>query len=112
MKNVVKVINVALFLLLSILNIVFILEYGTNTDTILLTFAIVICLLVFLLGLIIPNKISVFIYRIGVRLFQKSSSIQIPVESEAKRIFKRRVWYWLVIVNFLMVMLLVSIFIS
>ena len=101
--------NIAVFLLLIVLNIVSATEYGTNNDDWFIVALAGLCFIFFVLGAISPGRSAKMIHKICTSLYKHSPAIQMPSEVETCRTFKRRMPFLLLTTNILLVLLLCSI---
>lgn len=100
MKNkLVTIINLLILVLLSTINVVFISKNGINNDSLIMLVFAIIFILLYIFGMLFPNIIVKFIHSISLKLYKNSENISVPVFTEAKRRFIRRLIYILIYCN-------------
>lgn len=104
-----KILNVLVSVLLVALNAVLLYKYGLNNDSLFIISLAVLCIFIFLLGIICPNKIVKSILNFLKKIYKNSDTINPPVEIEAKRTFLNRLKYILFLANILLSLSIVSI---
>lgn len=109
-KLVLTLINLLIFSLLIPLNVWLIIEKGLSNDGWLVIVLAGICLVIYVLGLIFPNKTVYLIHKISEKMYQNSTIVEIPSLSDAEKIFKKRLICLLITVNILLVLLIITFF--
>ena len=112
MKKALPVLNVFATVVLTVINVMCIVTHGLDNDGWLIVILAGICLCIYILGLVCPDKIVKSIYKLSERIYQKSNTISIPVEEEALRIFKKRLIYLLSTANILLILLMLKVLLS
>lgn len=108
-KGALKIANVSLFILLVSIVVFLIVNYGLTNDAWFLIVLASLGFVIYFLGSIFPNFTVGLICKFSQMIYKNSSYIQVPVIDEAKRTFKKRLPYILMIVNILMLLLMLTI---
>lgn len=103
-----KTINISLFVLLTIGDVVLIINCGLSNEGWLLIALASFFFIMYFWGCFFPNHTATLIYRLSKKIYRNSNDIQIPIVDEAKKTFKKRLPYLLVIVNILMLLLMLT----
>ncbi len=101
-KRIISIINLILFSLLALVNIYFIHKEGVIGDNIILFTLALICFMLYFFGSIFPDKTIKIIHNFSKKIYKNSYTIEVPVFSEARNIFLKRLLYFLICCNLLL----------
>ena len=107
-KKIITLVNMLLFVILSIFNIIFISQIGLNNDSLLMLVFALILMLLYLFGVIFPNSTAKFIHSFSSKLYRNSENINVPSFIEAKRTFIKRLTYILIGGNLCLILSLLT----
>ncbi len=105
-KRALEITNLFLLVSLTSVDVLLIAKFGLTNDGWLLIGLALFCFTIYLVGRIFPHFTVTLIYKLSKRIYRDSDNVSVPVWDEAKKTFKSRLSYLLVIVNFLMLLLM------
>ena len=105
-----RIINVLLFILLTGIDIVLMVQFGVpNNDGWFLIALAAFCFVIYLSGRLFPHHTISLLYKIWIKAYRISNIESFPVFDEAKKLFINRLPYLLMITNILMLLLMLVI---
>ena len=108
-KRALEITNVLLLVSLTSIDVLLIDKFELTNDCLLLIGLALFCFAIYLVGRIFPHFTVVVIYKLSKKIYRNSDNISVPVLNEAKKTFKSRLPYLLMIVNLLMLFLMLTI---
>ena len=107
-KKLITGINLVLLVILIVLNIVCIIKYSLNNDSLLMIVLATMCILLYFFGIVFTDTTVKIIHAISLKLYKNSGNINVPCFVEAKRTFKNRLIYILICCNVCLLMSLLT----
>jgi len=105
-KRVLEITSGLLLVLLTSIDVLLIAKFGLTNDCWLLIGLALFCFVLYLVGRFFPHSTIAVIYKLSKKIYRNSHNVSVPIFDEAKKTFKNRLPYLLIIVNLLMLLLM------